>query len=183
MVNTKKSRLIVFIGKPGAGKSTLIKACFPAIKHTDVLPFVMKYKKDNLLQENKTLLAYRKMYENLIAELTHKHDMILEIGTNHAEFNIKNLKKIAKEFNVIIFLCLASIENCRKRVIKRGGWLGEEALEIRLARNFPESHIMLLEKAGLPYYELDMNKPLKTSIINVHVVIPEAEGYPGSRSA
>lgn len=171
MVNAKKSRLIVFIGKPGAGKSTLIKACFPTIKHTDILPFVMKYKKDNLLQENKTLLAYCEMFQNLIAELTHKHDMILEIGTNHAEFNIKNLKKIAKDFNVIIFLCLASIENCRKRVMKRGGWLGEEALEIRLARNFPESHIMLFEKAGLPYFELDMDRPIKANIVSVRKVL------------
>ena len=60
-----KKKLLVFIGKPGSGKTTLIQKIFPDQKIVDVLPFVLAYKVGGILPEEKTIEGYRDMYKYL----------------------------------------------------------------------------------------------------------------------
>ncbi len=151
-------KLLVFIGKPGAGKTTLINKEFPDKKIIDVLPFVMSYKVAGRVPEEKTLDGYRDMYRHL-RELNDDF-VILELGTNHADFNITELKKIGQMFAVQVFLCVASNQTLRERIQLRDRGDDMEAMERRLQRVFPDEHIMLLERAGLSYIILDMEKSL-----------------------
>ncbi|MFA5106934.1 MAG: hypothetical protein WC497_01245 [Patescibacteria group bacterium] len=153
-------KLLVFIGKPGAGKTTLINQAFPDKKIIDVLPFVMSFKVAGKVPEEKTIIGYRNMYRHL--QKLDDDFVILELGTNHADFNVAELKKISQLFPVQIYLCVASNQTLRERIQSRNRGDDMEAMERRLQRVFPDDHITLLERAGLSYTVLDMEKPLAT---------------------
>ncbi|MDD5342108.1 MAG: AAA family ATPase [Patescibacteria group bacterium] len=161
-------KLLVFIGKPGVGKTTLINKVFPDQKIIDVQPYVWSYKVNGRVPEEKTLNAYQDMYRHL--ESLNDALVILELGTNHAEFNIKELKKLSQQFEVRVYLCTASVETCRARIKIRARGDDMEAMERRLQRDFPDEHIKQLKSAGLEYITLDMESPLseiQQQLVNV----------------
>lgn len=158
-MNAQKLKLIVFIGKPGAGKSTLIKSLFSECEIVDVLPYVMKHKKGSKIPESQTIHAYREMYEH-IGDQKSKGDLVLELGTNHPELNAEELGKLKEKFNLKIFLCDAPKHVCRERAISRGRKFDKKALELRLERDFPNSHALLFKENGMKFDVLDMTQSL-----------------------
>ena len=148
----------VFIGKPGVGKSTLIREAFPGEKIRDVRPYIRAFEKDGKVPEEKTLEGYENFYLDL--ENAPAENLVVELGTNHPEFNIGKLSILAGKKGARVFLCDASVDTCRSRAETRGIYMDKEELERRLARNFPETHIGLLKRAGVPYFVLNMEKTL-----------------------
>jgi dephospho-CoA kinase len=157
-----RNRLIVFIGKPGACKSTLIANIFSSYKFVDVLPFVKFFETNGVIPEEKTLIAYHKMYQSI--DKIKDQNVVLEIGTNYPELNVSNLEKLQQEYDIFLFLCEASKETCRARVDQRVGDFNPEALDRRLARDFPKSHLAILKKADLSYTILNMEEPMENNI-------------------
>lgn len=157
-----KSKIFVFIGKPGCGKTTLISHVFSKGEIIDVLPFVKAFEKNGIVPERKTRLAYHKMYDSI--KQIKKFPLIIEIGTNHAELNIKELAKLRNNYKLEIFLCDAKIDVCRERAIKRGRNFDKLALERRLRRNFPKTHIDILKKENITYHMVDMEREIDKNI-------------------
>lgn len=162
----RKNKLLVFIGKPGAGKSTLIKELNPDGVIIDVKTFVLAYEVNGQVPEEKTEQAYHDMY----AQVMDKHEdlLVLEIGTNHPQVNVDEFKKLSSDWEIFIFICTASIDTLKKRIIIRPEDNDMAAMERRLQRNFPELHLSLLERASLPYVILDMEQPMTDNIILVN---------------
>ena len=101
------------------------------------------------------------MYRSITSFLvSQKHDVIVELGTNHPEINIQELEKINQQYPVYLFLCVASVEICRERALSRKRYFDPEALERRLHRDFPASYIAFLEKSSLAYFTLYMEQSL-----------------------
>lgn len=157
-----KNIMFVFIGKPGAGKTTLIKKFRPNAHIIDVLSFVKTYEINGMIPEEKTLLAYNDMYNSF--DIIKDKTILLELGTNYPELNIAQLEKMQNKYKVVIYLCNASVETCRKRANTRGRQIDTEALERRLNRNFPLSHLKLLENNSLKYIMLNMETTLEENI-------------------
>ena len=157
-----KPKLIVFIGKPGSGKTTLIKKVYPGCHIVDVLPFVLAYEIDGALPEDRNLDGYKDMYKHLM-ELD-KEKIILELGTNHPEYNVEQLKSLQEKYQVIILLCEASIETCRQRINSREREMDPETVERRLQRDFPNLYLQLLKGTSLPYVVVDMEKSLDDNV-------------------
>ena len=167
------SQLLVFIGKPGVGKTTIIENLEPRIEHVDVLPFVQKYIIDGVLQEDKTIVAYKEMYDSLEEKLLSQNTpLILELGTNHAPLNIEKLGELMEKNHVSIFLCDASIDICRERALERDRVMASGSLERRLSRDFPNSHTILLKEKKNEFILLDMAQPLEENIniIQKHII-------------
>lgn len=170
-MNTKK--LVVFFGKPGAGKTTLISETFPDVRVVDVKPFVVAYKKNDVLPEARTLDGYKDMYK-VLAEM--EDDLIIvELGTNHEAYNIEQLQGLASERQLFVFLCTASVETLRQRIQSRDETIDPEALERRLRRDFPGEYIKLFEEAGIQYVFLDMEQPWTDNLILVQQRIRDDE--------
>lgn len=162
--------LYVFIGRPGSGKTTLLRQLekehsFPRI---DILRFISKYlnKEGGLISEVFARNAYLEMYDHVKKELEKNSALMLELGTNYPRFNINRLKELEEErnINLKIFLCMLSIEECRKRCALRKRQVEPRALERRLKRLFPQLHKSFLERAGIEFVELPMEKPVKENI-------------------
>jgi predicted kinase len=169
-MNAQKLKLIVFIGKPGAGKSTLINSFFPGHEVIDVLPYIMRHKKKGKVPEAQTIHAYREMYLH-IGDQKSKGDLVLELGTNHPELNAEELERLKGKFNLKIFLCDAPKHVCRSRAIKRGRKFDKKALELRLERDFPNSHAKILKENEIKFDILDMTRPLEENIKEVEKII------------
>lgn len=157
-----KNKLVVFIGKPGVGKTTLIKKIILNYKFIDVFPFIRSFEVNGVVPEEKTLTAYEKMYQYI--DRTKNENIVLEIGTNHPELNVTNLEKLQKQYNVYLFLCQASNEICRQRANQRGIEFNIDALNRRLARDFPKSHLDFIKKTNLSYTILNMEEPIEKNI-------------------
>jgi len=153
-----KPKIYVFIGKPGVGKTTLIKKVLPNIKYIDVKSYIVPHVINDKWPEEKTLDCYKKMYEDINQV---NEDLILEIGTNHAEFNVSQLERLQKMFQVVVILCILSIEENRKRYIERDEVFDLPAFEKRLKKKFPELHLPLIVKSKLPYFLLEMGPPFE----------------------
>ena len=154
-------KLLVFIGKPGVGKSTLIKNAFPKHNPVDVLPFIYEFRNpDGSTREDKLIISYQKMYEHLNS--IKDEFILLEIGTGFPEFNVSALKKLELNYDLKIYLCTATEETHWKRANERGMRHSTEAFKLRMQRDFPGTHKELLEKSLLPYSILDMEQPLET---------------------
>lgn len=162
----KKKKLFVFLGKIGAGKTTLIKEAFEGVPLVDVKPFVRAYWEGDTVPEEKTLQAYQDMYVKL-KELEDP-EVVVELGTNHNDYNIRHLKVLSQQRLVHLFLCIASVETLRQRLEERTDDIPEEAREKRLAVDFPNSHLPLIEAVRLPYTILDMEQPWTDNVILVH---------------
>ena len=163
MVN--KNQLLVFIGKPGVGKTTLLKELYPDSRIIDVKTFVLAYEKDGQVPEEKTEQAYHDMYSR-ISDQTDDF-LVLEMGTNHPNVNVDELKKLSTNWNIFIYICIASVDTLKKRIIARPEDNDMAAMERRLHRDFPATHLSLLERANLSYFILDMEQPMTDNIILV----------------
>lgn len=104
------------------------------------------------------------MYKYLKNRLQKDPLTILELGTNHSSYNIEQLAALNHEHQVIIFLCQADNNVCRKRALTRDRQMSPDALERRLNKIFPDEHLTHLQKTGLSFYHLDMNIPLSENI-------------------
>lgn len=161
-----KRKLIVLVGKPGAGKTTLIETAFPGEKFVDVLPYIERFRlPDGSVPEDKTITAYEKMYQDM-ARIDNDL-VILELGTNHPEFNIKKLEKLKQTYEIIVYLCLASVETCWTRARERGMRHTTESFELRMKRNFPATHQKLLDDVSLNYKLIDMERPLSETAAEI----------------
>ena len=137
-----ENQLLVFIGKPGAGKTTLICAAFPDETFVDVMPFLETFQMpDGSYKEDDVLRAYKHMYEYL--ETVKDPFIILELGTGYPEFNIERLKHLKESYNVLVYLCLASEATCWARAHERGMRHSKEGFARRMARDFPMTHKQL----------------------------------------
>lgn len=155
----------VFIGKPGSGKSTLIKQVFSDnVPHLDVAPFVKAHAVDGFIPEEKTFNGYCSLYDYCKTIITEKPSVILELGTNHAAFNIQQLCSLQEKHKIIVFLCHARVETCFQRVMRRGDYIDPEALQRRMQRDFPNAHIALLQESQIPYQLIDTEHSLDRSI-------------------
>lgn len=159
----QKKKLIVFFGKPGAGKTTIIQEKFANEKVIDVKTYVFAYRKDGTVPEEKTLDAYHDMYDYV--RTLDDDTVILELGTNHAEYNIQQLKALQPSRRIILFLCNASDETLRERLQNSVSHEDMEKMYVRLERIFPDEHIELLETAGMYYVLLDMEQPWTDNVI------------------
>lgn len=159
----EKGKLFVFAGRPGVGKTTIIKELFSKETIVDVWPFVEVWRVEGKVLEEKTIVAYQNMYYYLIG--IKKPRVILEIGTNHPELNISELEKLQNDYEIKIFLCHASKESCYQRALQRGMRHDTQAFKLRMKRDFPNTFIKLLKQTSLSYEVVDMNKPLEDTII------------------
>ena len=100
-------------------------------------------------------------------------NIILELGTNHHEFNAKNLRKLKEGKELFVFLCLLSKEECLKREEQRDRVIEKKAMLKKFERNFPESHEKDFEAAGLNYHYLQMGQSLGEQIKSVEEAINE----------
>lgn len=159
----QEKKLIVFFGKPGAGKTTIIQEKFAGEKVVDVKTYVVAYRKDGTVPEEKTLDAYHDMYDYV--RTLDDDTVVLELGTNHAEYNIQQLKVLQSVRRVALFLCNASDETLRERLQNSVSHEDMEKMYVRLERVFPDEHIKLLEAAGMEYVLLDMEQPWTDNVI------------------
>lgn len=154
-------RLVVFIGKPGAGKLRLLGLCFQ-IKKIDVLPYVYAYKVNGRVPEDKTMNGYRDMYRDLSAR--REPLIILELGSNHPEFNVQQLVELQKKFNITVFVCTADVDTLRRRIIGRNRGDDMEAMERRLQWNTPDIYISLFKKNEIAYQVINTEKGIEKSM-------------------
>lgn len=164
-----KNKLFIFAGKPGVGKTTIIKKIFSKNIHVDILSFIDNFKVNDKVPEEKTIIAYKNMYKHL-TELE-EPKVVLEIGTNHPELNISEIKKLKDKYEIQIFLCDAFKKKCFERTIERNREIDKEALKIRLERDFPNTFAKLLRKTSLSYNIVDMNKSLKDTVLSFNELI------------
>jgi len=146
-------KLFCFTGKPGCGKTTLLTQL--RIKHYDVLKHIKKYLDENgkLIDESFTIKAYKDLFEEL--KTVEDKPIFLELGTNHHEFVMKNLK----EFDTTIFFCLLDKNTCFSRQKQRGRKISTEQLMRRLDIVFPDNHLEHISE--LKYEYLNMGKSLE----------------------
>ncbi len=166
-----KNKLLVLVGRPGCGKSTLIEKFLSKnqkFKFFDVYNFLKQYKpKDTtVVPEKFTLKAYQDMYKEIFKE---DQSIILELGTNHHQFNFDNLKELAKKFKINLVFCELDIEECanrhQQRITADGSRdMGQPAFERRLKRVFPDNHKKLADQFKFPYQHLDMCLPFEDRI-------------------
>jgi predicted kinase len=158
--------LLVLCGPIGCGKTTLIQNYlkqFPDCKFFDVFDYILKYKDaTGHIDEPNTLRAYQEMYRDLGNSPAEK--IVLELGTNWAELNIKNLKNLNATYKVNIIFCLLDKEECIRRSLARAQTdplriINPTDLEKKFKRIFPDNHIKLTQDYQLPYLLLDMNIP------------------------
>ena len=145
-MNTK-NRLIVFAGKPGVGKSSIIERISHGWTVIDVWHFMVPHiKTGEVPPEEKNILAYQMMYE-YVAEIDASR-LILELGTNCPVVNVAGLLRLINRYEIDVLLCEAPVELCRERLQARGYRVSGDGIDRRLARDFP--NIFLSELRGTP---------------------------------
>jgi len=159
-------RLLVLCGPPGCGKTTLIKEFLDKnhdFKFIDIFNYIQKYKDENGdLGPNGSMLAHQEMYQEL---KNVNGNIILEIGTNRAEFHFENISSLRSNYNIKILLCILDKEICIGRTLSRWdqnktrNYPSREYLEEKFQRGFPEIQKNLAEDSDLNYLFLDMSKP------------------------
>jgi len=162
-------KLIVLLGRPGAGKTYLSQKFIE--KHSefelvDVWSYIKPLQTKDEVPEEKIFNRYELMYQE-IAEMD--QDILLEIGTNYFDFNIKKLKELSNKFKVSPIFCLLDVSLCRERCLERMKdslhvYRRKGALEERLLKIFPDNHIKLADEIKLKYYSLEMDNSLEERI-------------------
>ncbi len=92
-------KMLVFISRPGAGKSYLIRRFLDKwsdFKLVNVFQYIKAVKdKYGRMPEVLNIEAYRKVYQDVVLK---KGNIILELGTNYPEFNIEQLAGLSSTF-------------------------------------------------------------------------------------
>ena len=156
-------KVYAFIGKTGAGKSTLIRHAFPDSHTVDVWLFLRNYLTDGFIPEAITIAGYQDVYQYVhrYGKDSPNANIVIELGANHAAFNISELKRLQQEGDdVYIFLCIASIATCRERARHKDIFLNDENMERSLQRDFPNPHLSLLQSTSLPYIILNTEQSM-----------------------
>jgi adenylate kinase family enzyme len=169
------NKVIVLIGYPAAGKTTLANAFIekhPEFNLHDVYQYIKEYKRPDgtLISEEYTIMAYTDMYRDLDSL---EGNAILELGTNHHDFNVQNLKKLEKNNRLFVLLCLLSQDECINREAKRERVIEKEAMLKKFERNFPEVYEKALEKIDISYHYLQMGQVITNQIKTVEEIINE----------
>ncbi|MBU1131619.1 hypothetical protein KJ840_05815 [Patescibacteria group bacterium] len=163
------NKILVLIGRPGAGKSYLTKKFIKNHQNftpIDVWMYIKPLQTNKGVPEDKILDRYKLMYKEIEGMPS---DILLEIGTNYFEYNIKKLYQLSLKKKVYPIFCLLDTAICRQRCINRTKRGEQEhkrrrALEIRFKKIFPDNHKKFADKLGLTYFEMDMLKPLNIRI-------------------
>lgn len=164
-----KPKLVIFAGKPGVGKTTIIERLFKKATIIDVQTFIMNYvDKFPLVPKEKIILGYKAMYKYITT--LKKPLVIVEIGTSHPKFNIQQLKKLQNYYDISLFLCDASIETCGTRSLARMLKFDGEWIESRLQRNFPGSFLNILKDTSLDYKIINTEGSLKKVVKNINIL-------------
>ena len=153
-------RIIVFTGKPGSGKSTLIKNSFHNNESMlDIIYFARKYAKDKILHPADEELAYREFHNEIEKTLALNEFLILEFGTGCSELNFKKLMEWKNNHDIFIFLCDAPAGICLQRVSERGNEFDNDGLLTRVNLDFPDGYLKLWNN-NFSYQILDTTKPI-----------------------
>lgn len=161
-------KLYVFIGKPGCGKTTILKSL--GVKYYDVLHHIKRYfNHDGRMDEANTIKAYQDLFKEL--REVQEEKVFLELGTNHAEFVMKNLQELSSSagYSVLLFFCLLSNQECLTRNKIGNNPMPEDALMRRIARIFPEEHLQFIQ--DMKYYELDMSRMIEENVVAVRNIL------------
>ncbi len=164
-----KKKLIVFAGKPGVGKTTIIGRLFPEKKIIDVFTFIEPFVIDGNTSQEKSMVAYQNMYHHL--ETIDEVEVILEIGTNYPELNILNLERLLISYDIKMFLCDLDKETCYQRAIERGMRHCPEAFAERMNRDFPNTFIKPLSQTSIIYEIVSMHDSLPETIEKIRQLI------------
>ena len=159
-------KLYVFIGKPGCGKTTVLKHL--GVKYHDVLSHIKKYfDASGRMDEANTIKSYQELFTELKG--LSSENIFLELGTNHAEFVMKNIQELG--IDTTFFFCLLNNEECLRRNRIGNNPMLEEPLMRRIARVFPDEHLKHI--SGMKYYELDMDKNVEENVLVVRDIIEQ----------
>ncbi|MFH1275516.1 MAG: hypothetical protein ABIH82_00230 [Candidatus Woesearchaeota archaeon] len=157
-------KLYVFMGKPGCGKTTILKSL--GVKYYDVLYHIKRYFDENgRMDEANTIKAYHDLFKELKG--LNEEKVFLELGTNHTEFVMKNLQELQVE--TTIFFCLLNNEECLRRNKIGNNPMPEDALMRRIARVFPDDHLQFISE--MKYYNLDMGKSIEENLLAIKNII------------
>ncbi len=153
-IKSYKKRLLVFAGKPGVGKSTIINTLRGGWVYIDVWHFMVPLiESGEVPTEDKNILAYQAAYTYIDALSCPR--VIFEIGTNFPELNSEQLSALSADYEIDVLLCHLPIGAHRERLAGRGFRTEGEGIERRLARDFPALYIKHLEKVPVRYHLLN----------------------------
>ena len=115
--------LIILLGFPGAGKTTLAKAFIdkhPGYEHFLIFDHYMKgkyiSKNGEILARNYVIKAHDQLYRDL---LKRDEPAIVELGTNYPRYNCKKIIKLIKQgYKPIVVFCLLNKELCAQRYLE-----------------------------------------------------------------
>jgi broad-specificity NMP kinase len=156
-----KNRLLVLAGKPGVGKSSIIKKIGAGWTVIDVWHFLVPLiESGEVPPEEKNIIAYTSLYEYLTALDTPR--VILELGTNYPELNASSLVELSTRYEIDILLCHTSIDICRERLQGRGYRTQGEGIERRLQRDFPNTFLEHLRDTGLRHHLIDTSRAIES---------------------
>lgn len=149
-----KRRLIVFAGKPGAGKSSIIKKISNGYRVVDVWDFHRpNLGSGGVPPKGKNILGYQAMYQHLAT--LHEPRIILELGTSNSDLNVRELSTLLPTYEIDILLCVASENTCLLRLKERGFLFDPETVPGRkeqMAKDFPNTFISELKQSPLRHH-------------------------------
>lgn len=158
----KKQKLYIFAGKPGSGKTTILKKLFPRARYVDILHFYNKVHVRGKILEKHT----RKAYESLYASIDRMEDkvVVVEIGAKHPALSVRQIDRLQKRYDVRLFLCDASRTVCYERALERGMRHTPRQWAMRMRVNFPAVFLKRIARTAIPHHVVDMEQSLARTI-------------------
>ncbi len=160
--NTTKKRLVVFAGKPGVGKSSIIEKVRHGWTVIDVWHFIVPQIESGeaVPPEWKNVVAYEALYEYI--EALDVPRLIVELGTNYPVMNTLQLVRLLHRYEIDVLLCDVRLEVCRERLHSRGYRGSGEGIERRLQRDFPGAFLRELKRTPLRHHLIDTEGDIDT---------------------
>jgi hypothetical protein len=161
-----RPRLIIFAGKPGIGKTAIIDRIKDGYRVIDIWPFMIPYSdpQTGVPPEEKNIFGYQDMYKHIAG--LEGEEVILEIGTNYPEVNVREMVQLAKRYDVQVLLCDAPVEVIRARGQGRG-YRYNASFELRLKRDFPNAYISEFQKTSLAYAIVNMEGSFEETLVRI----------------
>lgn len=166
----QKPNLIVIIGRPGSGKSTLIKRWQPkrhGYRLHDVYPHMRRvaWIGQGRMDQTKTLEGYKALYVALAQE---RSQSILELSINHPAFNLAQLARFSHRFTIKLFFLLRNTKQCfayKKK--QRGTTFDSKQLKTRMRWPFPGVHERLAKRFDLQHQRIYMSRGYPAAIRSI----------------